>query len=209
MPYYYLSDEDKQLLDWVIADARNRLGSPLNSKITRPDYNVPGAPEVYLAYPAAAINPVTYTDGIGIGSGDADADVAGEGSGNLLRIDPNTAEVFPMGGYDEPETLSRSLFNLSPNKLTSEPMLIIREKGGRWIPVALSGVLQGDFAVHTDHSPCDIEVGTVTYSCILQALPATGYHYAAGGVCYIARTQSGWEVISIVDCAVADTGTAS
>jgi hypothetical protein len=64
----------------------------------------------------------------------------------------------------------------------------------------------GTLADDTTSSPCNVSITVAgsaqTVSCTLRETPDAGKKYASGTGCYVANTQDGWEIVSILSCTV-------
>jgi len=200
MALYALTEVEVAILQRLLDLHRGMLGNlPGRSPVAPDDHQ---APEVYIGLPQAVINPVDYSGEAG-GDSEGTYDTAGTGRSTIYSLTDD--------GILRPNETDQNTYNVSPNQIPLEYTLMVRNKAGYWIPIRLAGVLYGTFRYGTSTSPCDVNVGDRVYSCILRKLPESGYEYALGVGCYIACTQHGWEIISILECptAVVGTGTGS
>ncbi len=132
-PAFFLSENDHKLVQELLSAYHSGDISFRSPKARRREYDYTSSPDVYIAKPPEGGIPALVS---------GTPDVAGKAECDIYQINDNDELV------QAPSSFSREVYNLSPNIIETDWIIVRRDKYGRWIVAnrgdILFGKLDGD-----------------------------------------------------------------
>ena len=121
MPNYYLTENDRRLLDALLKESRVK-----DSRRPVEQTSISAAPDVYIAKATEAIDAITVVDG------------------DLDQVDSGICDIYRINSDDELiqlySDLERKVYNTTGSAIVSGQYLnIVRNKYGKWTPIVATG----------------------------------------------------------------------